>query len=101
MIDIYGASDDLIEIEGDVREEFPFPISGDDVALIGTSNGALVKITYANSGVWRITPVAGLHLIKIEQAPEDDDDNYSDHAVIDGDVLWVLCGAEYATRSGS
>ena len=96
MITIYGASDDLVEIDGDVYEEFP--VGGDDTSYVGTSNGALIKITYTSTGTWRITPVAGLELISIVQAPEDDEKNYTDRATISGDIAWVVCGTEYAAR---
>lgn len=51
---IYGASDDLVEVEGAIREEFSY---GDDEAehdLLAFSDGTLLSIKYANDGCWRI-----------------------------------------------
>lgn len=92
-IRIYGASDDLIEVEGDVREEFTTMAT--DGALVGTSNGALLRVRYTDAGTWRIQPVAGAELADIKQCAEDDEDNYSDVATVGGDVSWVLFGSAW------
>lgn len=93
-VSICGASDDLIEIEGDVREEFT--TMADAGALVGASNGALLRIRYTDSGTWRIQPVAGADLIDVKQCAEDDEDNYSDVATVAGDIAWVLFGSAWA-----
>lgn len=51
QIKLYGASDDLIELEGDVSEEF----NGDDL-FIRFNDGTQVRIRYAPDGTacWRI-----------------------------------------------
>ena len=92
-ITIYGASDDLIEVEGDVRDEF----YADEMNLIATSNGVAIRIHYSQAGVWRIEFVGGdQSLVTITQAPEDDDDNYSDTCIISGDVKWIVMGEQLA-----
>ena len=92
-ITIYGASDDLIEVEGDISEEFSYLDHDDEGDLIAVSDGTVVRITYGASGVWRIVPVHhGSGTLTITQAPEGDDDNYSDRATIDGTVTWVVQG---------
>ena len=56
----YGASDDLVEVEGVVREEYNVPASGslgfrvwqDDGA--GTIEGCRVKVRYTDQGVWAV-----------------------------------------------
>jgi hypothetical protein len=91
MILIYGASDDLIEIDGDVSEEFQY--QEDYPNFIATSNGLVFHIAYDRQGVWRITPKrapAGSCYIK-EEAPADDEDNYSDRVTVSG-VEWVVPG---------
>ena len=93
MLTICGASDDLIEVEGDIREEFYLPGSKDD-AYIAVSNGALLRVDYTN--VWRITPVVAHPAVTITQCPEDDEDNYTDRAVIDGPVTWVALATAVA-----
>lgn len=92
-ITIYGASDDLIEIDGDISEEFTYA----DNNLLAFSDGTILRIEYGYSGVWRISPVVrGAASLAIEQAPEGDDDNYSDRATLDG-AVWVVYGSHYAT----
>lgn len=97
MITVYGSSDDLIEIEGDVVEEFALGMNGDG-ELLAFSNGVLLRISYTNDGVWRVSPLAGTDKVTVVQAPADDEDNYSDRATIEGDVTWVLQGDIYAKK---
>lgn len=92
---IYGASDDLIEIEGDISEEFPAYNLHED-AVIGASNGVLLRVRYDDDGVWRLTPIHGADRVTITVAPVDDDDNYSDRAVITDPVGWVVLGTQHA-----
>lgn len=104
MIKVYGASDDLIEVEGDVSEEFPALREFDngsyeDGGYLAFSDGTILRVEYAESGVWRIHPVRveGATLT-ITQAPEDDEDNYSDVAVIDTAIRWVVFGSAIALK---
>jgi hypothetical protein len=98
ILTIYGASDDLIEVEGTIDEEFN---PRDVDSLIAVSDGTLLRIRYVD-GVWRITPVTrGAADLRIEQAPEDDDRNYSDRATLTGiNLRWVALGSAYAVRGG-
>ena len=94
---ISGHSDDLIEVEGAIREEYSALDDEGGGLVVGASDGTAVRIRYADNGVWRITPVATgpQSTLSIVQAPEDDDDNYSDVATItcpDGAIRWVICG---------
>lgn len=51
-ITIYGASDDLVEVEGSIRREFDC-ISGDAELIVASSDGALrVFMRYENNGCW-------------------------------------------------
>ena len=76
MITVYGASDDLIEVDG-----------------------TILRITYMPSGVWRIGVVTrGSAELKVEPAPEGDEDNYSDRATLDG-AVWVVHGIDHATAT--
>jgi len=99
MIVVYGASDDCIEIDGDVREEFVCPrdADGNDTALLAFSDGTVLRITYTLTGVWRIVPVQhGGAFMVVEQAPENCDDNYSDRVTLDtgigSRIVWCVCG---------
>jgi hypothetical protein len=95
-ITVYGASDDLIELGGDIREEFDAYRKGEVVAF---SNGTLLRVRYEDTGIWRITLLSGeAHIVP---APADDEDNYSDRATITGPVKWVAFGDQvaYAPRT--
>jgi hypothetical protein len=93
-VTISGASDDLIEIDGDLVEEFNYEHNHGDGDLLAFSCGVVLRITYTNAGVWRIVPVMG-HA-DIVQAPESDDRVYSDVATIDDPVTWVVHGSGLA-----
>lgn len=54
-ITIYGASDDLIEIEGDIRAEFGH--YSDDEANLTASDGTCLRVVYDKDGIWRITRI--------------------------------------------
>lgn len=106
-ITVYGASDDLIEVDGDISEEFTYqgedrhPNSGDG-DLLAFSDGTILRITFTHSGVWRISPVVrGSAVLDIVQASEDEDDyrNRTDRATLDG-AVWVVHGIDYATVKG-
>lgn len=97
-----GASDDLIELDGDIREEWTCPTNhdGEDQAFVSFSDGTLVRIRY--TGVWRIEVVAhgpaSVYTIdRCEEGPDGDgvDGNYSDKLTIEG-VTWAVLGTESA-----
>ncbi len=50
---VYGASDDLIEVEGAIREEFTANRDG-EANLLAFSDGTLLEVTYTDAGIWRI-----------------------------------------------
>lgn len=93
----YGSSDDLIEIDGDIREEFTAAFDGED-NLLAFSCGVVLRIRYSDQGIWRIAVVHEEEpgLVEIVQAPEDDEDNYSDVATVHGGTMvpltWVVHG---------
>jgi hypothetical protein len=91
-VTVYGASDDLIEVEGDIREEFPW---NDALpAYLRFSNGVVLRVHWFT--FWHITPVERADLVEVVQCPEDDEDNYSDRATVSGDVAWVVCGSAWS-----
>lgn len=94
---VYGASDDLIEVEGCIREEFTATEQAEEEGdLLAFSTGVVLRVRYAENGVWRITPVAEADGVTITQAPEDDEANYSDRAFLRQPVAWVVHGTGYA-----
>lgn len=103
MITVYGASDDCIEVEGDIREEFSYQKRGygqPTGELLAFSDGTILRIEFTDAGVWRISPVArGAGRLDIVQASEGDEGDYSDVANLDG-AVWVVQGIGYATARG-
>jgi hypothetical protein len=95
MIEVYGSSDDLVELEGAISEEFTYDGNDEEGCLLAFSNGVVLRIKYGDQGVWRITPVAG-GPVAITQAPEDDESNYSDRALVAGEIAWVVFGSSIA-----
>lgn len=95
-VTIYGASDDLVEIEGDLREEFSFYSDEDDEGrLLGFSDGTMLRVRYDEDGVWRFTLVhKGGAEMKKQEAPANDRNNYSDRITLTGDIEWVMFGTE-------
>jgi hypothetical protein len=100
VITVYGASDDLIEIEGAIREEF----SAIDAApghLLAFSDGTVLSVRYGREGLWRIAPVCrGAASLNIRQTSADDPDGYTDRATLsmpDGDAFrWAVFATEIA-----
>lgn len=93
--EVYGASDDLIEIEGGIREEFNPPYADDDGSLLGFSNGVLLRVVYDPDGFWRIRALAGGDQVAITPGTDVEDD-YSDRARILTPVTWVVHGTAWA-----
>lgn len=107
MIEVYGASDDLIEVEGEIREEFSY--SGDDERgdVLGFSDGTLLSIEYGRAGIWRINLLASGALAynkdegySDEGQREDGKPAYSDVVTLSGEpevvVRWVVHGENWA-----
>lgn len=92
---VYGASDDLVEIEGSIRAEFDY--TGDN-GLLAFSDGTVLRIQYTNPGVWRITPVVrGTASVSIDLCSEELSNGYTDVAIIKGHVDWVVFASHIQT----
>lgn len=103
MISVYGVSDDLIEVEGDIREEFSNPEG--KPGYFAFSDGTILAIFYSNEGTWRIQvlstgPNSNVTVKPAEQRQiEEGPDVYSDRARIEfvgGPIKHVVFGTEYA-----
>jgi hypothetical protein len=101
-VTVYGASDDLIEVEGLITEEFnpPYGSDEDSVNYLGFSDGTVIAVVYDKDGFWRITPrvVGPRSKFTVDQATNTTP-NYSDIATITGnaeDFTWVVFGTDYA-----
>lgn len=101
-VTIYGASDDLIEVGGDIYEEFT--ANRDDKAnLLAFSDGTLLEVTYTDTGIWRINALSqntSTRLVKEEATAdegnrEDGTPAYSDLVTLDGWLAWVVFGDSF------
>jgi hypothetical protein len=84
---VYGASDDLIEFEGDLSGEVSCYGTDDDGhtgVLLTFSDGTILVVKYGKpgcGGVWGITTVhAGKMLDRIDACSDEDADPHSDQA---------------------
>ena len=78
-ITIYGASDDLLEIEGDIRDELDVRMS--TWYHLFFNDGTVAKIAYTDDGVWRIElDEEGSLLDRFTHTPNQGSDskNYTD-----------------------
>lgn len=92
-VTIYGTSDDLIEIEGDIREEFYHIGDEDGPTYFAFSDGTVISVSYTFEGIWRIFPVVlGTGVLNIKQAVSSESDDYSDRAELTGDIRWLVVG---------
>lgn len=89
-IEIYGASDDLIEVEGDISEEFNPDLDGDAPNILAFSDGTLLEVSYTSEGLWKITRTAkGSAQYSTLFEATDPDGEYSDKVQMRGDIRWV------------
>lgn len=98
MLTIHGSSDDLIEIQGDVKEEFNHywgrDQEGPDYHLyLGASDGTLLRVRYDEDGVWRFTLVAAgaSTFSKAEGTPDSGTDRVQ---LLGVPIKWVVLGTE-------
>lgn len=86
---IYGASDDLIEVEGDAQEEFNH--FSKEPAFLHLGTAAVVKCQYANDGIWRLEVVRivmDARIVSFKTGSAEGDTN--DMLVIEGENLTPL-----------
>lgn len=99
-VTLCGYSDDLIEIEGALSEEFSYP---GEASIVGFSDGTVLSIEYASDGCWRIHLCArGSALLDIVPAVAEDDHNYSDRATLTGApgvLRWAVVGTGWTHPS--
>lgn len=90
-IRIFGAADDLVEVEGDIIEEFAYQPEGQEPGFIGTSDGTIMTIEYGAGGIWRINKLRDgrAQFTKVEG---QDDEQHSDVVTLAGNIRWVIFG---------
>lgn len=87
MVRVYGASDDLIEIEGsEVEDEIG---AFDSIVSIRFDDGTTIKVSYGKEGmgIWKIEIVErGDAECSLSICEDEDDDPYSDVFEIDAEI---------------
>jgi hypothetical protein len=92
-VDVFGAGEDLIEVRGDLIAEFN-PQSSDPNYL-GFSDGTVIQVVYdTDDAVWRIVPVTQGTADLVITHPENPEEDYTDYAILTGDLSWVLYGID-------
>lgn len=92
-VTIYGYSDDLIEVEGDIEDEFSYK-DDDKGDVLSFSNGTVLRIEYSSDGLWKIVALAGAEHVTVEYSAIDaESSEYSDRVMVDGDISWVTHGS--------
>jgi len=101
---IYGASDDLIEIESDRKQDVTGEIScyGTDDrekgVLIICSDQTLLEVKYgkADMGIWQVNLLnQGTLFINIDLCTDEDGDIYSDIAYFKDGLKWAYGAKEW------
>jgi hypothetical protein len=93
MTKLYGASDDLIELHGDLYEEFDrYDSEGDYLAF---SDGTVVFMYYDDNGIWRIrVDFKGGLFDRKEEGDIESDTN--DVVYFKDGLKWCVIGKELA-----
>ena len=94
-VTIYGSSDDLVEVEGDVPGCDEYGTIGDPL-FVELSNGAAFRVEYTDRGVWTVGQVAvggsaadGTRATKEPYGEGDDPEPYTETVRVTGPVEWV------------
>ena len=96
QITISGHSDDLIEIDGDIREEFSVWLNDDEVVYLCVSDGTMLEIMYNDDGMWRMSQLVAGTAEYTKDEGTDPDTDYSDKVTLNGDIKWVSLAAQKA-----
>lgn len=89
-VEVYGASDDLIEVDGDLCDEFD---GGYTPRYLHFSEGTVLKVQYSPVedniyyGLWKIERVKEGTAEYAHAAATDPEDDYSDRVTLTGEGL--------------
>lgn len=97
MIRVYGSNDDLIEIEGDIREEFCNPRFSDEPHYVLTSTGSILKVYMGIGGRWRTTVEYRVYddIVREFIANQGEGDM---GLQVEGDIKWVAVVPESSIK---
>ena len=98
--EIYGASDDLIEFEGDVTGETGhIGCEGDDPGvLVVCSDGTLLQVKYGKGqrGIWCVTLLhRGSLFENIAECTDEDAERHSDTAHFNAGLKWAYAATAW------
>ena len=102
---VYGASDDLVEFEGELRGEVGCSCTDDDDCkgvLVVMSDGTLLVVKYGKHGrgIWGISLLhKGKLLDRIDQCDDVDADPYSDVAHFRPGIKWAYSAVSWSAVS--
>jgi hypothetical protein len=97
---VYGSSDDLVEMEGDVEAEVNHITKGeyDPGVLLACSDGTMLAVRYGKQerGIWEIKALRrGDLFIGIEECEDEDADVYSDVATFQDGLKWIYSATNF------
>lgn len=88
---VTGASDDLIEISGELTEEFNSYDCSDGVMAF--SDGTLLRVDYDKDGIWRFKPIfKGILFDFIKDGSINEDTN--DEVYFKDGLKWIVFSDE-------
>ena len=98
-IEITGASDDLIEVTGDIHAEFsPSEKGAAEGVIVAVSTGTLLRVRYDEDGIWRVVVArngADVIISKIEGNVELDT---FDRVTLSAErIEWVAIASDFVT----
>lgn len=97
---IYGANDDLVEVEGDVTGEVGhFATDEDDAGtLVLCSDGTMLQVKYGklNRVIWGIAVIRRGELFdRIDPCDDEDATPYSDQAYFKDGLTWAYAATTW------
>jgi hypothetical protein len=99
-ITITGYSDDLIEIDGDISEEWPAPREVDEKgAYISISDGTLLKARYDDNGIWRFDRLVRGSCLFHKTDGDVEADTF-DVITLEGEIRWISLGLRTVVGKG-
>lgn len=89
MIKVYGASDDLIEVDGrSLRSEF-YHYSDERPSTLEFSDGTVLSVRYNEDGCWEVRPQVEGTAYHSHVPYTDPEGNYSDVVQLREPLMWV------------
>lgn len=97
---VYGASDDLIEFDGDFKGEVGCYGTDDSEqgVLVVLSDGTVLEVKYGKNdeAIWEVKALKkGTLLDRIDQCDDSDADPYSDVAHFSNGIKWAYAATDW------